>query len=121
MNWDKYKKYFTKSEFACKCCGKEEMKEEFMDFLYACRSHSSVPFVITSGYRCAKHNKAVGGKPNSAHLTGYAADISCPNDSVTMTVMKSLLPEFNRIGIKKGMIHVDMDPTKPKDVLFQYV
>lgn len=30
---------------------------------------------ITSGYRCKKLNKAVGGVPNSAHLTGYAADI----------------------------------------------
>lgn len=31
--------------------------------------------VIKSGYRCPKLNKAVGGKPTSAHLTGFAADI----------------------------------------------
>ena len=30
---------------------------------------------ITSGYRCPALNKAVGGKPNSQHVKGQAADI----------------------------------------------
>lgn len=33
------------------------------------------PLEVTSGYRCAKLNKAVGGVSNSAHLEGWAADI----------------------------------------------
>lgn len=33
------------------------------------------PITISSGYRCQRVNKAVGGKPNSQHLTGEAADI----------------------------------------------
>lgn len=33
------------------------------------------PLVVTSGYRCKALNKAVGGVDNSAHLSGYAADI----------------------------------------------
>lgn len=36
--------------------------------------------VVSSGYRCKKLNSAVGGVPNSAHLTGWAADIR-PSDS----------------------------------------
>ena len=31
--------------------------------------------VITSGYRCPALNKAVGGKPNSQHVKGQAADL----------------------------------------------
>lgn len=31
--------------------------------------------IITSGYRCPALNKAVGGKPNSQHVKGQAADI----------------------------------------------
>ena len=33
------------------------------------------PIYITSGYRCAALNKAVGGKPTSQHLRGEAADL----------------------------------------------
>ncbi len=34
------------------------------------------PIRVTSGYRCARLNKAVGGVPTSHHLTGKAADIT---------------------------------------------
>ena len=33
------------------------------------------PIIITSGYRCEKHNAEVGGVANSMHMTGKAADI----------------------------------------------
>lgn len=37
------------------------------------------PIVITSGFRCKKLNEMVGGKPNSYHLAGMAADIKTPS------------------------------------------
>lgn len=37
--------------------------------------------IITSGYRCAALNKAVGGAKTSQHLTGCAADIKCTHTS----------------------------------------
>ena len=33
------------------------------------------PLMVSSGYRCPRLNKAVGGKPNSQHLRGEAVDI----------------------------------------------
>lgn len=33
------------------------------------------PIIVTSGYRCAKLNRAVGGASKSQHLYGEAADI----------------------------------------------
>lgn len=33
------------------------------------------PIRVTSGYRCPRLNKAVGGVANSQHLTGQAADL----------------------------------------------
>ncbi len=37
------------------------------------------PVRITSGYRCPKLNKKVGGSLNSQHMKGEAADIIVPN------------------------------------------
>lgn len=39
------------------------------------REQFGAPIIVTSGYRCAKLNKAVGGAARSQHLTGQAADI----------------------------------------------
>lgn len=35
------------------------------------------PFIINSGYRCVKLNRAVGGVTGSYHCQGRAADIAC--------------------------------------------
>ena len=40
--------------------------------------------IITSGYRCQKLNKAVGGVWNSQHLKGEAADIFVPDTATAM-------------------------------------
>ena len=39
------------------------------------------PIVVSSGYRCAKLNRAVGGVARSQHLSGQAADIQSAGKS----------------------------------------
>ena len=39
------------------------------------------PIIVTSGYRCEKLNRAVGGAANSQHTKGMAADIRTVSDS----------------------------------------
>ena len=39
------------------------------------RSKRNEPIIINSGYRSSQVNKAMGGAPNSNHLTGCAVDI----------------------------------------------
>lgn len=46
-----------------------------LDRLDEIRSVYNKPIIITSGYRCAELNKAVGGQWNSQHLKGEAADL----------------------------------------------
>ena len=41
------------------------------------------PIVVTSGFRCKKLNKAVGGSPSSQHLLGLDADIRTIEDTKT--------------------------------------
>ena len=43
------------------------------------RDHIQAPVLITSGYRCRRLNKAVGGVWNSQHMMGEAADIQPMN------------------------------------------
>ena len=49
--------------------------------LYPLRKLVGCPVRITSGYRCAELNKAVGGASNSKHANGQAADIDVVNQS----------------------------------------
>lgn len=39
------------------------------------------PIIVSSGYRCKKLNKAVGGASTSQHVTGEAADIHTVSDT----------------------------------------
>lgn len=39
------------------------------------------PLVVTSGYRCAKLNRAVGGATRSQHIKGQAADLRTMSDT----------------------------------------
>lgn len=69
-------KYFKDSEFTCKCgCGLNLEKDGIKRIADEIREHFGRPAIITSGTRCAKHNKEVGGVSNSYHLTGNAIDI----------------------------------------------
>jgi len=39
------------------------------------RDHFNVPIAVSSGYRCKKLNKAVGGSKTSEHMEGRALDL----------------------------------------------
>ncbi len=114
-------KHFTLKEFRCPCCHKVNMNEEFLKKLDKARDLAGVLFIITSGYRCPKHNKEVGGKPDSAHIKGLAADIECFRSRNRFKIIESLLRVgFTRIGVGKNFIHVDMDSSKPQRVIWTY-
>ncbi len=113
--------YFKLKNFACPCCGKNEMEESFLRRLDAAREAAGVPFKVNSGFRCTKHNKLVGGKSNSSHLYGLAADIKVIASRKRSKVLAALfMIGFDRIGIAKTFIHADSDETKPREVIWLY-
>lgn len=110
---------FTLREFACKCgCGLAEPKRELVQGLEDLRAllsniiGRSVPITINSGHRCAAHNKKEGGKPESRHLTGQAADIRAKGfkPQEIYDVAKNM-PVFKNggIGLYKTFVHLDVD------------
>lgn len=72
--------FFSRSEFKCKCGGRfcngypAEPKEVLIRAAEKVREHFGVPVTVSSGVRCATHNRNVGGVANSKHLTGEAMD-----------------------------------------------
>lgn len=46
------------------------------------------PITVTSGYRCEKLNKLVGGNPNSQHLKGQAADLVGDTNAKTKEIFE---------------------------------
>ena len=67
-------KNFKVREFKCKGTDEVYIDHELLVFLQQIRNHYGKPLHITSAYRTAKHNKAVGGKNNSQHLKGKGCD-----------------------------------------------
>ena len=85
------------------------------------RNQAGIGFTITSGIRCPSYNKKSGGLASSAHLTGLAADIATPDGLTRHKLLSSLISAgFNRIGIAKSFIHVDIDSAKPSPTCWIY-
>ncbi len=55
------------------------MQNLCQEILEPLRTYACQPIIITSGYRCRRLNKAVGGVSRSQHCTGEAADIHLPD------------------------------------------
>ena len=116
-------KYFKLEEFDSpdEAGSGKHMHQEILHMLDAVRKKFGKPIKINSGYRTVARNKKIGGVADSSHLKGLAVDISCSN-SVNRFKLLNLLLEagFNRIGIAKTFIHVDIDKTKSQNVIWGY-
>lgn len=69
---------FQSTEFDChgkNCCSSTLIDEKLVDYLQSIRDYFGKPVNISSAYRCAVHNKNVGGATSSRHKSGEAADI----------------------------------------------
>ena len=85
-------KNFTRNEFQCSCgCSAQIVDEMLVQKLQTIRTVYDTPLKITSGYRCVKHNAAVGGAKSSKHLYGIAADVKDPTVLVCTGMERRLL------------------------------
>ena len=72
--------HFNAREFRCQCGQPHEtlIASELIDkleALYTALNCSKI--IVTSGYRCPNHDKAVGGTSSGQHTKGTAADVCC--------------------------------------------
>lgn len=108
--------HFSDAELACHgthCCGGVNgCQQALVDALEALRVEVGVPITVDDAYRCAVHNAAVGGVPDSEHVRGIAADIRIQGMTPAEMYKAALqVPAFANGGIgvsvDGGYIHVD--------------
>lgn len=99
---------------------------ELVIVLQCIREHFGKPLHITSGYRTARHNAAVGGSKSSQHLLGGAADFWVEGVDVATVAAyaEALLPTHGGVGRypkdakhpnrKTGWVHVDTCANKSR-------
>ena len=115
--------HFEESEFTCPDCnlGFSSMDDDLLDMLDRARGYAEVPFIITSSIRCPAHNQMVGGSKKSSHMIGMAVDISCVTSYQRHQILTGLMKAgFNRLGVSAVFIHCDIDPGKPKNLMWLY-
>ncbi len=74
------------------------------------------PITVSSGYRCAALNHAVGGAANSAHVDGLAADINAPG--MTPRALAVLIRDagvaLDQIIFEGNWVHVGLSAGAPR-------
>lgn len=97
----------------------EALVEKVLDPL---REKWGAPIRVTSGYRCERLNRAVGGAKNSQHRLGQAADLDAggkaKNRDLFNLIRASGLP-FDQLIDEKGYawVHVSYGPRNRRQVL----
>jgi len=121
--------HFTQDEFACRCrreeCDAPTLPNPLLiDRLETYRERlGRQPLTITSGIRCEFYNRFIGGRPNSAHMTGDAADILCQNSMDRFRMLRALFqPDqlYDRLGVGGKFIHVDVSNRLAPQVAWHY-
>ena len=104
---------FDKSEFACRCgCGQARMDSALVEQLQNIRNVVGRPVRVSSGFRCVRHNAAVGGEDGSQHTHGRAADIVIKGISPRSVawIAKALGGFGGIIAYPEGWTHLDVRP-----------
>jgi len=101
--------HFAEAEFACRCCGLVRVNIRLVHLLEQLREQlGGKPVVVSSAYRCAAHNSAVGGARRSQHLLGNAADIVVAHAAPREVAAASEKIGFPGLGSYTGFTHVDV-------------
>ncbi|MCR5484323.1 MAG: hypothetical protein K6F09_01895 [Clostridiales bacterium] len=119
--------HFKVKEFKCKCgCGQIRIDTALiatLEKLFSALDLSKIN--VISGYRCASHDKAVGGRGAGSHVEGYAADVRCfykdgsrvPSSVVALTLERlghkyGIGYRCGGVADRAGNIHIDVKSRK---------
>lgn len=127
MDWKGGYPFFNEEELECKCACGMLPQHELMVHLVDMREEAGFPFIISSGARCAEHNKKVSNTgPNGPHVQGLAVDIKVYGARALRVIELALKYGATGVGVsQKGpyssrYIHVDWVPGRTEKTIWSY-
>ncbi|MDH5511556.1 MAG: D-Ala-D-Ala carboxypeptidase family metallohydrolase [Nitrospinota bacterium] len=119
--------HFKMEEFACPCCGENKISPELVEKLEEVRvMYYRRPLVVSSGYRCDKHEAEVGGT-GANHPKGLAGDLVAPgNRKIIGQNLLDLIMGLVEQGVTRIVlyrderhIHVDINQNLPQGIFIK--
>lgn len=108
-----------RDRYSCRCCGANRIDPRVVERHRAIEHDLGRPVHVNSGYRCEKHNAAVGGSATSSHLRGLAWDVACTSGRERWDVLGAAIRAgVTRIGIGGAYLHLDIDRQKPGAIIW---
>lgn len=108
-------RHFTPYELRSRGDGRLYVDVDAMDGLQGIRVEWDRPMIITSAYRTAEWNAAVGGSLRSIHKLGLAYDVAIPagplQDAFVELCLRRGVPALGRY---RTFVHVDWRPWKAR-------
>ena len=110
-------KYFSRYELQCKGSGEFNIAPGFGEWIDSIREEWGMPLTVNSCCRNTKHNKKVGGKKHSYHLTDRpnrdfgtcAIDFRIYGGVNRRKFVEMIIKKFPEasIGVNRKFIHID--------------
>ena len=86
--------------------GAEENERALVEaVLDPARERLGMAITVNSGFRCALHNRRVGGVANSQHIRGEAADVHCDDNRKLARIIVEA-GRFDQLIIYPTFVHV---------------
>lgn len=120
-------RFFTPAEIACRGTGEIRIVPHALDRLERLRELWGKPLMLSSAYRSAAHNAAIGGGP--AHRTGEAFDIRIAGVAAWDLLRLVSAEGWTGIGVSQAgvpaqrFLHIDLcdpGPGLPRPALWSY-
>ena len=99
-------------QIACPCCNGLIIMQSLKNMILDLEIELGREILVTSLYRCEKHNAACGGAANSYHMRGMAVDCFVKKSDQPDFIKKARYCGAGGIGIGESFIHCDMGPER---------
>lgn len=90
-------------------CTSEGLNPQMFELINKLEKKLNANLIITSAFRSVEHERNKKRSGLSAHCKGLAVDIACSESNFRFRLIQTALSiGFNRIGISKTFIHLDI-------------